>query len=272
MKPELTLLSVLTAVGSSAIAMRGDVRLAPLVVTFIGTLFVGGGAGTLNQVLEREFDGRMKRTERRPLPAGRIAAQDALSFGVLLSAAGVLVLTLFANLVAGILAVLILASYLFVYTPLKRVTPFATVVGGIPGGLPPIIGWAVVRGSVSFDAWPLFFLLFFWQMPHFLSLAWMYRRDYARGGYKVLPVVDPGGAVTSRQILIFSAAMIPASVLPALTGLAGFVYCIGAFLLSLFFLAIAVLLFRQRSVTSARRMFAASLVYLPTVFLLMMVG
>jgi len=270
MKPELTLLSVLTAVGSAYLALNGSLHYYLLTHAFIGTTLVGGAAGVLNQYMERRYDALMKRTEHRPIPSGRIQPIEALFFGIFLGIAGLSYLALFTNWVATSLAVLTLVSYLAIYTPLKRKTPFATVVGGIPGALPPLIGWAVVRGSVSMEAWSLFFILFFWQMPHFLSLAWMYRNDYARAGYKLLTVLDPSCAITSRQILVYTIALIPASFMPMLVGLTGMFYFIGALPLSIGFLAIAFRLYFVRTNFAARKLFYASLLFLPALFFLML--
>jgi protoheme IX farnesyltransferase len=270
MKPELTLLSVLTAVGSAFLALNGSSHYYLLVHAFIGTTLVGSAAGVLNQYIERQYDALMKRTERRPLPSGRVQPIEALVFGIVLSVSGISYLTLFTNWAATSLAVLTLVSYLAIYTPLKRKTPFATVVGGIPGALPPLIGWAIVRGSVSMEAWSLFFILFFWQMPHFLSVAWMYRNDYARAGYKLLTVLDPSCAVTSRQILVYSIALVPASLMPMLVGITGMLYFIGALMLSIGFLAIATRLYFVRTNFAARKLFYASVLFLPVLFFLMM--
>jgi protoheme IX farnesyltransferase len=231
---------------------------------------VGSAAGVLNQYFERRYDALMKRTEHRPIPSGRIQPIEALFFGIFLGVVGLSYLALFTNWVATSLAMLTLVSYLAIYTPLKRKTPFATVVGGIPGALPPLIGWAVVRGSVSIEAWSLFFILFFWQMPHFLSLAWMYRNDYTRAGYKLLTVLDPSCVITSRQILVYSIALIPASLMPMLVGLTGMLYFIGALILSIGFLAIAIRLYFVRTSFAARKLFYASLLFLPALFFLMM--
>ncbi len=270
MKPELTLLSVLTAVGSAFLALNRSLHYYLLVHAFIGTILVGGAAGVLNQYFERRYDALMKRTERRPLPSGRIQPAEALFFGIVLGVAGLSYLALFTNWAATSLAVLTLVSYLAIYTPLKRKTPFATVVGGIPGALPPLIGWAVVRGSISMEGWSLFFILFFWQMPHFLSLSWMYRNDYTRAGYKLLTVLNPSCAVTSRQILVYSIALVPASLMPMLVGITGMFYFIGALMLSVGFLAIAIRLYFVRTNFAARKLFYASLLFLPALFFLMM--
>jgi protoheme IX farnesyltransferase len=267
-KPELTLLSVLTAVGGAYLASGYAVRLASLLHVFLGTLLVGGGAGALNQFIERRYDALMRRTEHRPMPAGRVRPGQAMLFGILIALTGVIDLAHFTNVLTGFLAVVTLVTYLFLYTPLKRITPFATVVGGIPGALPPVIGWAAVRGDLSIQAWSLFAIVFFWQMPHFLSLAWMYRKDYARGGYMTLPVVDPEGTVTRRQILVYSLALLPASALPTYVGLAGLTYFVGAIVLALTFLGMALHFAVGRTSTHARRLFLSSLAYLPALILL----
>jgi protoheme IX farnesyltransferase len=271
-KPELTLLSVVSAVGAAFMALHGSGYYLPIFHTFVGTLLAGAGAGVLNQYLERGHDAMMKRTADRPLPAGRLKPGDALAFGMFLSAGGVLYLTSTANILAGILAASTLVSYLLIYTPLKRRTPFATVIGGIPGALPPLIGWAAARGSLTTESFALFFILFFWQMPHFLALAWMYRKDYARAGYKMLPVLDESGIATSRQMLIYSIALIPASVLPTLVGLAGLVFFAGALIISAASLLVAVRFSLDRSNANARRLFSASLLYLPVLFFFLMIG
>jgi heme o synthase len=272
LKPELTLLSVITAIGSTYLAMRGNVHFQFLIQTFIGTTLVGGAAGVLNQYIERRYDGLMKRTERRPLPAGHIRPNSAFLFGIILAVSGILYLSLSANIVSGTLAILTLLIYLFLYTPLKRQTPFATVIGGVPGALPPLIGWAVVRGSVSIEAWSLFFILFFWQMPHFLSLAWMYRKDYARAGYRLLVVSDPTGDITGRQILIYCCALVPASLMPTVIGFAGYSYFVGAFLLSISFLTTGFLFLRKHSAIAAQRVFYFSLIFLSLLFALLMLA
>lgn len=270
-KPELTMLSVMTAVGGAFLASTDGLPVTALMHTLVGTAMAGGAAGTLNQLFEREHDAQMKRTENRPLPAGRVQPHSALIFGLLLAAGAIVYLWLTANATAALLALITIVSYLFIYTPLKRRTPFATVVGGIPGALPPLIGWAVVRNGVSLDAWSLFFILFFWQMPHFLALGWLYRKDYARAGYRLLTVLDLSGEVTCRQILIYAAALVPASLMPTLVGLSGYLYFVAAFILSAAFLRSAVHLWYTRTNAQARKLFLASLVYLPALFGVMMV-
>jgi heme o synthase len=266
-KPELTFLSVLTALGGAFLA-RGS--FLPLLHAFLGTILVGGGAGALNMFLEREFDILMKRTARRPVPAGRVSPWEAAWFGIVLSFLGIGHLLFWTTPLAALLAVLTLVTYLFLYTPLKRLTPFATIVGAFPGALPPLIGWTAVRGEISLEALSLFAILFFWQMPHFLSLAWIYRKDYEKGGFRMMTVVDPTGRVAGRQILVFTIALVPASLLPTYAGLLGPAYFVAAACLSLGFLAVAIPMFRHPATHSAKRLFYASLAYLPTLMLFML--
>jgi heme o synthase len=283
MKPELTGLSVLTSLCGFYLAGSGPFHYWLFLHLALGTTLLGGGAGALNQFIEREYDSLMKRTERRPLPAGRLDPTEALVFGIILSAAGVLELTLFVNVLTGFLAAVTFATYIFLYTPLKRITPYSTLIGAIPGALPPVMGWTAARNSVTMEAAVLFAILFCWQMPHFLSLAWMYRRDYARAGFKILTVDDPDGRRTSRQILAYSIGLVPVSLAPTIAGMTGSISIAGAALLSLGFLSIGILLARQskhapRGIPAgdpmefnfySRRLFFASLVYLPCLMLLL---
>jgi protoheme IX farnesyltransferase len=270
-KPELTLLSVLTAIAGFYLAATGAVDYLRMMHTFIGTALVGGGAGALNQYIERDFDRMMRRTENRPLPSGRLRPQEVLLFGIFMALAGIIELMLFTNTLTGFLAAATIVSYLFLYTPLKRITPFSTIVGGIPGALPPVMGWASARGELGVEAWILFAILFFWQMPHFFSLAWMYRKDYARAGFPMLTVLDEGGSVTSRQILLYCALLLPTAVLPTVVGLAGNGYLVAGIALGAAFLACGVALSITRSSAWARRVFFASLLYLPALFTVMSV-
>ncbi len=270
MKPKLTLLSVLTALAGAYLASQGSLKYILIVHTFIGTALIGGCAGVLNHFIERQYDALMKRTEHRPIPSGLVQPAEALYFGIILGIAGLSYLALFTNWIAVSLSVLTLAIYLAIYTPLKRKSPFATVVGGIPGAMPPLIGWSIVRGSISLEASSLFFILFFWQIPHFLSLAWMYRHDYARSGFNLLSVIDPTFTATGRQILVYSIALLPASLMPTMVGIAGMQYFFGALACSTGFLLIALHLFTVRTNIAARNLFLASPFFLVALFLLMM--
>ena len=279
MKPELTLLSVLTTLSGVWLGTRGALDVRLMFAAAIGTLLVGGGAGALNQWMERGYDAEMKRTERRPLPSGRIRPGDALAFGLGISIAGVALVTFFINPLTGCLAVATLATYLLLYTPMKRLTKFNTILGGIPGALPAMAGWTAVRNDVGPEAWILFAILFFWQMPHFFSLAWMYRKDYARAGYRMMTFGDESGARTGRYIVWFCAALIPASIAPTMIGLAGYLY-LGAAMLGGAAFMLYGLLFAEASSTFgvdailrtnryARKLFFASLLYLPFLMILM---
>lgn len=265
-KPELTLLSVATALASSYLATVGQIDYIRMLFLFAGTAFIGGGAGALNQLLEREYDGMMKRTENRPLPSGRLFPAEVLVFGVALSLGGVICLALFVNTLTAVLGAITSVSYLFLYTPLKRLTSLSTVVGGIPGALPPVMGWTAVRNELSIEAWILFAILFFWQMPHFLSLAWMYKRDYARAGFPMLTVLDESGVMTGRQIVLYCAVLIPATILPAVVGMTGLFSVATSLVLGVLFLGASIMLLRFRSNLWARRVFFASLLYLPLLF------
>jgi protoheme IX farnesyltransferase len=279
MKPELTGLSVLTALCGFYLATIGDMNYWLFLHVAFGTLLIGGGAGALNQYIERNYDALMKRTERRPLPAGRLLPSEVLSFGIIISVIGIIQLSLFVNVLTGFLGALTWTTYLFLYTPLKRVTSLSTVIGGIPGALPPVMGWTAVRNEISTEAWILFAILFCWQMPHFFSLAWMYRKDYARAGFKILTVSDEYGLKTSRQIFMYCLGLIPASLAPAYIGMTGALSTIGALVLGSGFLLFGILLlkFSGHSEPEAmnkinyysRRMFFASLIYLPILMLLM---
>ena len=284
MKPELTSLSVLTAICSFYLAHLGSWNAADvwlLANLALGTTFVGGGAGALNQYLERNYDAAMKRTEKRPLPAGRLMPGTVLAFGILLSSIGLLELTFLVNTLTGFLGVVTLTTYLFLYTPLKRISPVATTIGGIPGALPPLIGWVAARDEITSGAMVLFVILFLWQMPHFFSLAWLYRKDYARAGYRLLTVVDESGTRTSRHILGNCAALIPLSLFPSIIGMTSTLYFFGALAAGIGFLFFGIMFATSfvsaqqencvRANLFARRLFFASLVYLPILFFLMVI-
>ena len=279
MKPELTMLSVLSCLCGYYLATSGAFDIWRFVHTAIGTLLLGGGAGALNQYIEREYDALMKRTERRPLPAKRLNPEEVRIFGIILTAAGLLELYVFTTPLASFLGAVTFGTYIFLYTPLKRVSPLSTIVGAIPGALPPMIGWAAVRNAITADSWILFGILFCWQVPHFLSLAWMYRKDYARAGFKMLTVVDPDGRKTSRQILYFTVSLIPASLLGTFLGLTGTASTVAALALGAMFLWLVVAFLRSaydsaesssvRHNVCARRIFFASLLYLPILMTVM---
>lgn len=237
---------------------------APLWAVLLGTALVVGGANALNEWWERGPDSLMQRTRQRPLPAGRLSPQAALRFGIGCLAAGELLLAVCVNALSAWLAVAGAASYVLGYTPLKRVTPLCTLVGAVPGAMPPLIGWAAARGTLDAGAWGLFAILFLWQLPHFLALALLYQEDYARAGFRMLPLLDPEGAATARQIVLYALALLFASLFPAWIGLSGRLYWTGALAAGAAFLAVSVDAARHhRSSPHARRLFLASVGYLP---------
>ena len=271
-KPEVNFLVIVSTLAGFYLGWRGPLNLILLSSTLFGTLLVASGTGTLNQFIERASDASMRRTAQRPLPAGRLAPASALWFGILLAVAGGVLLWLVVNALSSVLAVLTLLTYLLFYTPLKKRTALCTLVGAFPGAMPPLIGWAAARGSLSLEAWVLYAILFFWQFPHFLAIAWMYREDYSRAGLRMLPQGDVEGRFTAREILAFTLALLPVSVLPVFLGQVGMVYMFGALLLGLVFLIYGVRLALHRTKAMARRLVLASVLYLPLVFALMMVN
>ena len=264
-KSGITAMVALSAAVGMLLAADRPVGPGLWVHTLLGTALVAAAASALNQVMEREVDGLMRRTAQRPLPAGRLQPDAALLWAGLLGTAGLAELALGANLLAAALAAATLVGYVGVYTPLKRVSSLATIVGAVPGAVPPMIGWAAVRGELGLGAWALFALLFFWQMPHFLSIAWIYRADYARGGFPMLSVNDEDGLRTSRQALLYCAALVPVSLLPSAIGLAGAVYFTGAIVAGVWFLAASAAFALDRSAPAAKRLMLVSVFYLPVV-------
>ncbi len=269
-KPEVNFLVIISTLIGFYLAWQGPMDFALLTWTLLGTLLVASGTGTLNQYLERDSDLHMRRTVRRPLPAGRMQPLEALVFGLLLAVAGGGLLWVAVNPLASVLALLTLASYLGFYTPLKKKTPWCTLVGAFPGAMPPLIGWAAARGTLDPLAWVLYAILFFWQFPHFLAIAWMYREDYSRAGLRMLPEGERAGLLTMAQILGYTLALIATSLIPVFLGAAGRSYLIGALVLGVAFLAVSARLARERTNSLARRTVLASIVYLPLVFGLLM--
>lgn len=261
-KPEISFLVAISALAGYLLGAP-VIQGVELVALLVGVTLSAAGSGALNHVIERDLDARMKRTAGRPLPAGRVRTRSAVAFGALLVMAGVGLLCPLTNPLTGMLSALTVALYLFVYTPLKRRTKYNTIIGTVPGALPALGGWTAATGTAGAGGWALFLILALWQMPHFLALAWMYRKDYARGGYAMLTVVEPDGGSTVRQTLGFTVALLAASLLPAFLGVAGLVYAAGAALLGLWFLVPAWAFYRSRSVQDARRVLMASIRYVP---------
>jgi len=270
-KPRILFLVMLTSAMGFFLGAHNFHNIKLLCFTLLGTGLSCAGAGVLNNYLERDVDKQMKRTCKRPIPTGVIAPADAFIFGVILVLAGTILLVLEVNLLSGFLALLTAFLYVLVYTPLKRVTWLNTFIGAIPGALPPVGGWAAATGQLSLEAWVLFLIMFLWQHPHFYAIAWMYKEDYARGGFKMLPVVDPSGISTFRQIVIYSILLIVGSALPTILGMAGLVYLTCTLALGVGMLVIGILLWRSHSVQDARRLLRASIIYLPLVLVLVII-
>ncbi len=237
--------------------------------TIVGTGLIASGTAALNQWYERDADRKMRRTENRPLPSGKLSAPRAMWFGIALAVAGFAELWLGVNLLTALLGAFTLGSYLFLYTPLKQRSALATVIGALPGAMPPMIGFAAAAGTLSAPAWALFGILFLWQFPHFLAISWMYREDYARAGILMLPVVDPNGHSTSRQMVIYASTLIPASLFPCLLGMTGKIYLVGALLLGGWFLYSGVRVFFDETRVRARQVLLVSVIYLPLIYGLM---
>ena len=268
-KPRITTLVVLTTWVAYIVASGGSVQAWQLLHTLFGTALVCGGTSALNQVWERDRDAMMRRTATRPLPAGRLPYAEALAFGVVVSLIGLVDLAMFVNPLAALVAGSTLIAYVFAYTPLKTRTWWSTSVGAIPGAAPPLIGWAAARGSLDAGAAALFAIQFIWQLPHFYAIAWMYREDYARAGFKMLSVLDADGLRTRRQILAWAARLLPVSLLPVSVGATGWIYAFGAVLLGTGFLVLALGMRKRHETASARRVFLGSILYLPLLFGLM---
>ena len=241
-----------------------------LLHTIVGTGLIASGTAALNQWYEREADAKMKRTQARPLPSGRLTANRALVFAIVISLAGFAELFFRVNALTGWLGLFTLLSYLFVYTPLKQRSPHSTTIGAIPGAMPPLIGFAAASGTLTWDAWILFAILFIWQFPHFYAIAWMYREDYERAGIRMLPVVEPDGESTARRILLYSLILIPISLVPKFLSMTGNLYLAGAIALGLLFLYAGVRVSFDRTRQQARRVLLASVVYLPVLYGLML--
>jgi protoheme IX farnesyltransferase len=271
-KPRITMLVVLTSAAGFCLGSTGAIDYLKLLHLSLGIALLSSGIATLNQFMERDTDRLMRRTESRPLPTGRLLPTHALVYGLGLSVVATLYLAIFINELTAVLGTITFATYLFIYTPLKTRTTLSTVLGAFPGAMPPFIGWVAARDEIGLGAWVLFAILFLWQFPHFLAIAWMYRDDYARAGIKMLPVVEPEGRVTSQQIVVYTIMLVPVSLLPTLIDMAGTVYLIGAVALGLGFLYFSLRAAVQRTTWQARRLLLASVLYLPALFILMVLN
>jgi len=268
-KVRLSLLVIFVTAAGFCLGVGGPVDILGLIHVLVGTSLVAFAANTLNQVIEREPDRLMHRTADRPLPSGRVSPAEATAFGFVLAAVGIAQLSTLSNVLAASLATATFLLYLLVYTPLKRRTPLNTLVGAVPGAIPPMIGFAAAAGTLDATAWVLFAMLFLWQLPHFFSIAWLYREDYARGGYKMLSVVDASGRAISRQTVVFTILLLVCSLVPAWLGMVGRAYPLGASLLGGGLLFVAIRFAQDRDRSSARNLLLASIAYLPLVTMLL---
>lgn len=271
-KPRITFMVVLTTLAGFCLASLQAIEWLKLLHLTVGIGLLSSGISTINQWMERDLDALMLRTQDRPLPTGKLTPIQAIVFGGILTAGAIVYLIIFSNALTALLGVITAASYLLLYTPLKTKTTLSTVWGAFPGAMPPLVGWAAARGSLSMEGWVLFAILFLWQFPHFLAIAWMYRDDYARAGIKMLPVVEPEGRITSQQIVLYTLMLLPVSLLPTLMHISGWLYFSGAVVLGLGFLYYSIRAATLRTTWQARRLLLASVLYLPLLFALMVLN
>ncbi len=270
-KPRITVMVALTAALGFFLSQEGPISYLRFLHAILGTSLLSSGASVLNQLIEKDTDALMKRTADRPLPGGRVRSDFAFYYGTGLCVLGLFELALGTNALTALLGAATLAGYVVIYTPMKKVSSLATLVGAVPGAIPPMMGWTAATGEIAPGAWALFGILFLWQLPHFLAIAWMYRTDYARGGFPMLPVVDPTGKRTGRQAVLWGAALIPVSLAPSALDLTGATYFVGALALGLAFLGSCFAFARAISFQTARRVLRVSIVYLPVILIIMLI-
>ncbi len=268
-KPRIAFLLVLTSAAGFYLGANKGFDATLFVNSMVGILLLAFGVATLNQVWEKDLDALMERTAKRPLPTQKMSSTEALVFGVSLCVVAEIYLAFLVNALTAILGLVVIVGYVLLYTPLKTRTSASTAVGALPGALPPLMGWTAATGEITLGAWVLFAILFFWQFPHFLAIAWMYREQYAKAGILMLPVVEPSGKITARQIVIFSILLLPVSLAPFFIGFAGLIYLIGASVLGAWFLWTSVQAARAKSVEKAKKLLLVSVIYIPLIFLLM---
>lgn len=268
-KPRIAFMLVLTS--AAGFYLGTDKSFDPMLFinSMIGILLLAFGVATLNQVWEKDTDALMERTAKRPLPTQKMSSAEALVFGISLCVVAEIYLAFLVNALTAVLGLIVIIGYVLLYTPLKTRTSASTAVGALPGALPPLMGWTAVANEITLGAWVLFAILFIWQFPHFLAIAWMYREQYAKAGILMLPVVEPAGKITARQIIVFSALLLPVSLAPFFIGFAGLIYLIGATVLGLWFLWASVQAARAKSIEKARKLLLVSVIYIPLIFLLM---
>jgi protoheme IX farnesyltransferase len=271
-KPRITFLIVLTSAAGFCLGTKGPLSYFSLFHTLFGIALLSSGIAALNQFMERDLDKLMRRTATRPLPTGRLTPTAAFTFGLALTILAEVYLALLVNPLTALMGVAVIVGYVLFYTPLKTRTWLSTAVGAFPGAMPPLMGWTAARGELGPEAWVLFAILFLWQFPHFLAIAWMYREDYGNAGILMLPVVKPDGRSTGQQIILTTLLLLPVSLLPTLMDMSGRIYFYGALLLGVLFLVSSIIAARSRTRTSARRLLLASVLYLPLLFLLMVIN
>ncbi|MBA2736858.1 MAG: protoheme IX farnesyltransferase [Pyrinomonadaceae bacterium] len=268
-KPRIAFMLVLTSAAGFYLGSKGDFNFVLFSNSMVGIALLAFGVATLNQFIERRTDALMERTAKRPLVIGTISAPEALVFGVLLCVVAEIYLAFLVNGLTAFLGLIVIVGYVLLYTPLKTRTSASTAIGAIPGAMPPLMGWTSTTDEITLGAWILFAMLFLWQFPHFLAIAWMYREEYAKAGILMLPVIEPKGKITAQQIVIFTILLLPVSVAPFFIGLAGWIYLIGASLLGIWFLSASINAARAKSNEEARKLLLVSVIYLPLIFLLM---
>jgi protoheme IX farnesyltransferase len=271
-KPRITFLIVLMSAAGFILGTPNRINFVMLIHTIIGITLLCSGVSTLNQYIERQLDGLMRRTASRPLPARKLTAMQALLFGVGLCFLAELYLAVLVNPLTAALGISVIINYVFLYTPLKTRSSISTIIGAVPGAMPPLMGWTAASNELHIGAVVLFAIQFFWQFPHFLAIAWMYREDYARAGVKMLPVLEDDGSITARQIILYTLTLIPVSLLPTLMGFAGLIYFVGALVLGLLFLSYGFRVAMTKSRQDAKRLLVASVFYLPILFVLMILN
>jgi protoheme IX farnesyltransferase len=271
MKPNILIMVLITSILGYYLGSDGKILWGNLIWLLIGTTFSAGGASVLNQYLERDQDKIMKRTSQRPIPSGIISPHNALFFGIILVIIGTIILVLEINLLTGFLSLLTAFMYVLIYTPMKRITWLNTSMGSIPGALPPIGGWAAATNSIDSGAWILFGILYLWQHPHFFAIAWMCKDDYEKAGFMMLPVIEPDGKRTTRQILWHLSLLFPISLLPVVIGMNGNIYLYGALIITLYYFLSALPMLYDKSYKNASRILKASVLYLPALMIIIII-
>lgn len=271
-KPRIAFMLVLTAAAGFYLGLKDNFQIGLFLNSMIGITLLAFGVSTLNQFIERQTDMLMERTAKRPLPTSKVTPFEALIFGTLLCAIAEIYIAILVNPLTAGLGTIVIVGYVFLYTPLKKYTSASTAIGAIPGAMPPLMGWTSAANETSIGAWTLFAMLFLWQFPHFLAIAWLYREQYKKAGIKMLPVVEPAGKMTARQIVIFTLMLLPISLAPFFIGLSGWIYLIGASLLGGWFMLESIKTAREKSEKSAKRLLLVSVMYLPLIYGLMVVN